>query len=134
MDIKEITKLFDLEYFDGPLLSLFADIKGNLYLYKWYDLQENAHQWLVFPIDYKTLSNYLNNMIPEAGLLQSSGSFYIVKFNEKGRPLVVGQKSKQEVVREYAKTSEVYFDEALCPHWKAVQPFFRSEPFQSAAA
>ena len=44
MNLQDVTKLFDLEYYNGPLLSLFADSEGNFYLYKWYDLAEASHQ------------------------------------------------------------------------------------------
>ncbi len=127
MNIRELTKLFDVEYFDGPLLSLFADDEGNFFLYKWYDLTSHAHQWLVFKVHYLTLLKYLHGMSNEFGLLNDelNKSFYLVEFSEKGIPKVVGIKPQADVLEEYYALKEVFFDSDLCPNWKAVQHFFQ---------
>ena len=130
MNIRDITKLFDLEYFDGPLLSLFADAKGDFFLYKWYDAAPNSHQWLVFKVKYGTLLKYLNCMSSEFELLndEPSKAFYIVEFSEKGQPDIVRTLTPDEVKNEYQSLKTVFFDPEMCPNWKAVQHFFRLKP------
>jgi len=129
-DIKNFTKLFDLEYYDGPLLSLFADSKGGFYLYKWYDVNNFSHQWLVFKVGYDKIVNYVNKNIPEYYLLDNdlAKRFYLVEFNEKGMPNVTIQMSKKDVLVEYKQTNDVYFDYLLCPHWNAIKRFFIGQP------
>ncbi|MBK7937550.1 MAG: DUF1508 domain-containing protein [Lewinellaceae bacterium] len=126
MNIQNITKLFDLEYFDGPLLSLFADANGNFYLYKWYDVASGSHQWLVFSVKYETLLKYLNAIAPEFELLNDEPSkpFYLVEFSEKGQPHIVRTCSQNEILDEYQSLKTVFFTSDLCPNWKAVQHFF----------
>jgi len=130
MNIREITKLFDLEYFDGPLLSLFADANGDFFLYKWYDVTPDSHHWLVFKVKYGSLLKYLNGMSSEFELLndQPSKPFYLVEFSEKGQPNVVRTVSQEEVLHEYQNLTNVFFDAEMCPNWKAVQHFFRLKP------
>ncbi len=136
MNIQNITKLFDLEYFDGPLLSLFADTNGDFYLYKWYDLNNSSHKWLVFRVKYETLLKYLNEMLPEYALLEDdiSKSFYLVEFTEKGQPQIIRNVPPTEVFNEYVSLKMVYFDQEICPNWKAVQYFFRMKPLDLKVA
>ena len=135
MTISDLTKLFDIEYFDGPLLSLFAGTGGDFYLYKWYDVQPHSHQWLVFQIDYEVLAHYLNGVIPEYGLLNASATehFPVVEFNEKGQPQVSDHLARAEALRQYAATKDAFFDYTLCPQWRAVQHFFRLKPMEARA-
>lgn len=130
MNIRDITKLFDLEYFDGPLLSLFADANGNFFLYKWYDVAPESHQWLVFKVKYETLLKYLNSMASEFELLNDEPvkSFYLVEFSEKGQSHIIRTFISNEILDEYQSLKTVFFDPEMCPNWKAVQYFFRLKP------
>jgi len=135
MDIRDITKLFDLEYYDGPLLSLFADANGDFYLYKWYDVASNSHQWLVWHVQFETLLAYLNGMAPEFDLLNQEPvePFYLVEFSQKGQPVIVKTITRTNAVEEYGALRTVYFNPEMCPNWKAVRHFFRIKPAEIAA-
>ncbi|MFN0016505.1 MAG: hypothetical protein ACKVU2_18340 [Saprospiraceae bacterium] len=135
MDIRNVTKLFDLEYYDGPLLSLFADADGDFYLYKWYDVAPNSHRWLVWRVQYETLLRYLNGIVPESELLNVTPSepFILVEFPEKGHPVIVGNIARANAMIEYTELHTVYFDPEMCPNWKAVRHFFRINPVEIAA-
>jgi len=135
MDIRDVTKLFDLEYYDGPLLSLFADANGDFYLYKWYDVAPNSHQWLVWRVQYETLLRYLNGMATEFDLLQEDlgESFYLIEFSEKSQPVVVGAIARDHALDEFLELKTVYFDPQLCPNWRAVRHFFQA-PLEPATA
>ena len=130
MNIRDISKLFDLEYFDGPILSLFADASGNFYLYKWHDVAPHSHQWLVFKVKYETLLKYLNGMASEFELLNEEPTkpFYLVEFSEKGQPSTIQTFSQNQILEEYQSLKTVFFDPDMCPNWKAVQHFFRLKP------
>ena len=129
MNIQELTKLFDLEYFDGPLLSLFADANGDFFLYKWYDLSENSHQWLVFRVNFTTIQNYLNGTVSEYALLNDEPSqlFHVIVFSEKGKPKILNTISTKDIITEYDGLRSVFFQPEMCPNWKAVQYFFKKE-------
>jgi uncharacterized protein YegP (UPF0339 family) len=126
MNIQDISKLFDLEYFDGPLLSLFADSEGNSFLFKWYDLHEDAHQWLVFEVKYASLQSYLSGAISEYSLLsdEEGKAFFLLQFSEKGIPTILKKMPQQQVLDEFEGLKWVFFKPELCPNWKSVQHFF----------
>jgi len=135
MDIRDVTKLFDLEYYDGPLLSLFADANGDFYLYKWYDVAPNSHQWLVWRVQYETLLRYLNGTTTELELLHEDigKPFYLIEFSPKGQPVIVETIARDHALKEYSELKNVYFDPRLCPNWKAVRHFFQA-PLEPATA
>ena len=126
MNIHEITKLFDLEYFDGPLLSLFTDKDGNFLLFKWYDIDVNSHHWLVFNIEYEALMQYLNGGISEFDLIndRSPKPFYLVEFSKNGQPNLLRTLSQQNIIHEFEGLKTIFFDAEMCPNWNAVQHFF----------
>ncbi|MFN0214749.1 MAG: YegP family protein [Saprospiraceae bacterium] len=134
MNIQDVTKLFDLEYFDGPLLSLFADAKGDFFLYKWYDLALSSHQWLVFKVKYATIQKYLNKTYSEYEVLndQTPKTFYLIEFTEKGKPRLVKTIPQQTVSKEYEGLKSVFFNSEMCPNWKAVQHFFKKDKISRA--
>ncbi len=47
---QNIFKVGDLVNYHGPLLSLFSNDKGELYLFDWSDSDDNYNRWLVFRI------------------------------------------------------------------------------------
>jgi len=134
MNIQDITKLFDLEYFDGPLLSLFADADGDFFLYKWYDLTINSHQWLAFKVKYTTIQKYLNGTSSEYEILndQTPKTFYLIEFSEKGKPNIVKTIPQQTILKEYNGLKSIFFKPELCPNWKAVQYFFKKDKISRA--
>jgi uncharacterized protein YegP (UPF0339 family) len=134
MNIQDVTKLFDLEYFDGPLLSLFADANGDFFLYKWYDLTNDSHQWLVFKVKYTTIQKYLNGTSSEYDLLndQTPKAFHLIEFTEKGKPWIVSDIPQQTILSEYDGLKSVFFKSDWCPNWKAVQHFFSNDKINRA--
>ena len=126
MNIQELSKLFDLEYFDGPILSLFADTNGRFFLFKWYDLSSDSHQWLVFEVEFETLSKYLNGNCSELELLSDKNGklFHLVEFSDRGNPIIVKSLEQRDVLQEFNGLNAVFFRPEMCPNWKAVQQFF----------
>lgn len=55
----ELSKVADLLYFDGPLLSLYRNNEGENLLYYWCDSNASCNRWLVFKISDKSLECYL---------------------------------------------------------------------------
>lgn len=58
-----------LEYFDGPLLSLFENEYGDSYLYSWCDIDELYNRWLVFRVVQETLKQYVEGKVSLCELL-----------------------------------------------------------------
>ncbi|MBL7826849.1 MAG: YegP family protein [Saprospiraceae bacterium] len=126
MEIQNLNKLFDLEYFEGPLISLFAGSDGKFFIFKWFDINDSSHQWLVFQVNFETLADYLNGTVSEYKLLtyNLSKPFYIVEFTERGTPKVVSQIEGSAILSMFQNLSKVYFSQEYCPNWLAVKNFF----------
>lgn len=60
---KELDKVADLIYFDGPLLSLFKNGKGDQYFFYWCDNNEDANRWLVYRVTDHEVAAYLSKRI-----------------------------------------------------------------------
>ena len=62
-DFGKLTKVSDLIYFDGPLLSHYMSSKGENYLFYWVDVDEIYNRWLVVRTDIVTIQQYLDKKI-----------------------------------------------------------------------
>jgi hypothetical protein len=72
MNLKKQIKLFDIEYYDGPMLSLFRDDKAGFYLYKWLDVENNGHKWLIFKTNLDDLYDYIHQNMDEKTLIKNA--------------------------------------------------------------
>lgn len=52
-----------LEYFEGPLLSIFENEYGEIYLYSWCDVDDFHNRWLIFRITKTALKCYIEGDI-----------------------------------------------------------------------
>lgn len=58
-----LRSIVNLEYFDGPLLSLFENEYGDSYLYSWCDVDNLYNRWLVFRVAQITLKLYIEGQV-----------------------------------------------------------------------
>jgi hypothetical protein len=73
MNLTKHIKILDIEYYDGPMLSLFKDEKeDSFYLYKWLDVEQNGHKWLIFKTNHDNLYDYIYQNIDEKTLIQKA--------------------------------------------------------------
>ena len=84
-DLKGLSKVADLIYFDGPLLSLFTDKFGNSYLFYWVDSDNISNRWLVFRVTERQIAEYMNRQIPLTELVNNpcGGYHYSVDITER---------------------------------------------------
>jgi hypothetical protein len=80
--VKGLYKIDDLIYFDGPLLSFYANDGGDNYLYYWVDVDDFCNRWVVFPVELAELNDYLNGKITLYSLVNSSLTGYIVDLDD----------------------------------------------------
>ncbi len=59
---KDLTKVSDLLFYEGPILSHFRDNDGNNYLFHWVDYDSQFNRWIVFKITEEQLYNYLRSV------------------------------------------------------------------------
>ena len=71
-DFKSLSKLSDLIYFDGPLLSHFMNSNGDNYLFYWVDADDDANRWLVVRVGLPAIQQYIKRKKTLFDLLHSS--------------------------------------------------------------
>ena len=83
MNLKAQEKLFDIEWFEGPMMSLFTNKKGGLFIYKWVDANPDSHTWLVFRTTHTLVAAYTQQVISEQALilLAYDKTWYLVDIN-----------------------------------------------------
>lgn len=129
MKFKEHKKLFDIEWFDGPLLSLFKNKDGAFILYKWTDVGEAGHTWLVFETNKELLAAYTQQIISEKALilLAPEKKWCLVdispQLNYSNERLLGPDQLKQQVLPQ----THVFFKIEDCPDPHALSTFIQGE-------
>ena len=82
--LKNLEKIADLIYFDGPLLSHFKNEDGDSYLYYWCDADEVYNRWLVFRVTDEDLNQYLlrQSSLREIILDLADGFMYVADIDD----------------------------------------------------
>lgn len=110
---KCLVRVGDLINSDGPLLSLFLEVKSNeLYIFDWIDSEDLINRWLIFKVDPKYLNYFLHREISYKELFNTilnNNNFYIADIS-------VIKISEFEIYRikslpsDYIPTELVYFE------------------------
>ena len=111
--LKNLIKVADLIYFDGPLLSHFRSEYGDNYLYYWFDANENFNRWLVFRVADKSLNDYLSGEVSLRELVENpwDGFVYLVDIDDD-----LGfhnLQMVQDLPSSYLPKADSYFDRSL---------------------
>ena len=77
--LRDLVKVSDLIYFEGPLLSHFQSKSGEHYLYYWVDADDIYNRWLIFRVSYDRLQLYLNGTVSLFQLIQDLDNNFIFK-------------------------------------------------------
>ncbi|MGH1363896.1 MAG: DUF6575 domain-containing protein [Calditrichia bacterium] len=82
--IKNLSKVSDLIYYEGPLLSHFISPSGDNYLYLWCDVDTVTNRWLILRVTSEKLYNYLRQKVTLLELVTSpaDGFLYSVDIDE----------------------------------------------------
>jgi hypothetical protein len=127
MNLEKQVKLFDIEYYDGPMLSLFRDDKvASFYLYKWLDVDKNGHKWLIFKTNLDNLYDYLHQNIDEKTLIKKAldGQYTTAVIQPN---LVVGDIkyfTAASLPSHFLPANACFFTKSDCPDYEAVVAFF----------
>lgn len=122
-EILASNKLFDLEYFDGPLKSIYYINESTLCVFSWLKAKENSNLWLKFythPVD---VSKYIYKKISFLELLKNSISnlAYKIEIDENLNHFYI---RKMETNLENLQGYDYFFEEDLCEdidliqHWE----------------
>jgi len=125
-ELRELTFVRVLEYFEGDILSEYKAARGNgLYLEKWCDREGQINRWLVVRSDHRALAEYLAGKISMYTLMTcgSDGGGFIVD-RQNGTNISVFAIRLNNLPPKYMPDEDAFHDEELRPVWaKTPQSF-----------
>ncbi|CAM0557095.1 hypothetical protein EHLJMEHL_02183 [Vreelandella titanicae] len=99
----------DLIDFDGPLLSLFKDEKGNDYLFLWLDCDDSFNLWCIIPVERVFFEQYLNRGVSLLDIIKKADVLTVFKLNSKGRRSGFVSTQWSNLPEEYLPAEDSYF-------------------------
>ena len=120
-----LVRIVDIMNFDGPLLTLFLNIKNHkAYLFHWVDVDETNNRWLLYQCNASSLDKFLKSEISHLELLMSDERFcYVIDIDDDlnwNSPLIV-EKTKLPI--NYLPKQNIFFDEVDCPNLPRLKEF-----------
>lgn len=115
LDISKLTKVCDLIYFEGPLLSHYVHISGDNYLSYWVDNDESDIRWLVFRVGITALQNYTQkkSSLYELILNTDEGFVNVVDINSDGNIAASRIVAVQDLPADYLPDSDSYYEPSM---------------------
>lgn len=139
LPFKEIKKVCDLIYFEGPILSHFKDKYGKNILFYWVDLNDVLNRWLVFQISQDQLYKYLSKNTSLRNIIEApiNDIFYSVEIGDKLEYKNIVQIFKDELIEKYIPDVESFYESEVPAFYlkglKDYQETFLMESFLSHA-
>ncbi len=124
---KTFFKVGDLVNYEGPLLSLFSNERGDLYLYDWSDKDTRYNRWLIFRITLDQLNHYLNGNLSHYQLITTcyTDNIYSVDIDGQLNYHNIRQLNVDEIPPEYLPKSNVLHDDEESPHLDKIKVFIQ---------
>ncbi len=128
INFSKLKKIGDIDYFQGPFLSLFVDEQqGNLYLCSWLKKLDISHLWLVFRVNSNDILAYMQRGIDHLELSKRSTDeiYHLVEIGANAVVLNTKEISKETFVKSpnlMAKAG-LFFDEDCCEDEKEIRAF-----------
>lgn len=79
LPIKDLQKVSDLIYYDGPLLSHFQSGNNENYLFFWADVDDTFNRWLVVRVSIERLQAYLNGKLTFYNIITEPNDNFVYK-------------------------------------------------------
>lgn len=76
-DFNKITKISDLIYFDGPLLSHYIYDAGDNFLFYWLDADREFNRWMIVRTSEEAIRKYVGKDIPLIQLIRNSPDNFV---------------------------------------------------------
>jgi hypothetical protein len=113
VNLGEPSKVADLIFFDGPLLSLYRNNEGENLLHYWCESGIDVNRWLIFKTPDADLEQYLRKQVTLRTLIQSpkDGFLYSIDFDarlEQRAALIV---SPRQLPPEYLPSEDSFYED-----------------------
>ncbi|NDV58316.1 hypothetical protein [Bacteroides sp. 519] len=122
LNVKDILRIGDLVYFEGPLLSLYQDRYNHLYIFDWVDRDNKCNRWLVYRVTPQVLMQFLKGDLSHYELFEQRGDTYSIDIENSGRLLFDSDLLKlAEVPLIYYPNKDDYFDIEDCLQYEKIK-------------
>jgi hypothetical protein len=120
-----LTKIGDLLYFDGSLMTLFKNAKDNnhLCLFDWVESDEIYNRWLVYDIKPIDVLSYINHELSHLNLIQKSKNICFVDIDKELNFHNCHKIEFTSIPLSYLPKENFFFDVEDCPDLKKIQAF-----------
>jgi len=111
-DIKGLKWKVDLIEYNGPLLSLYYNKKGDYYLFYWTDSDDECNKWMILRVDLNTLRKYIDGEITLRQVILEPADNFVwfidldSNMNVKNTLCV----SMEDIPQGYLPSTDSYFD------------------------
>ncbi len=115
-----LTRIVDVQNFEGPLLTLFKDtVTNNLYLFDWVDRDILFNRWIVYRCDPNKLNQFIKAKISHYDLFVSDEPIcYLIDIDENIVWNNLKEIMKKDLPKSYLPQRDVFFEEVDCPNFK----------------
>jgi hypothetical protein len=129
-DYQSLTKIGDLVYYDGPLLSVFTDSNRNPYIYYWVEADNKYNRWLIFRTSGAKLNKYVLQKISHYDLMiePEDGYLYMADLDSQAVHYNLKVVSVSALPSGYFPHKDVYHDDEESPHIEAIKAYFNLIP------
>lgn len=105
-------KVADLIYFEGPLLSIFKNDRGDSYFYCWCEADQDVNRWLVFRVSDKDLNSYLSKKLSLRDLVlkPSDGFLFSVDIDNQLQSKNIHIINPLDLPQSYIPSAESFYD------------------------
>lgn len=125
LDTTNFVRVGDLSYFEGPLLSLFEELKsGHFYLFDWVDRDDKFNRWIVYRVSPKNLMQFLNGELSHLKLFGSrpNDSIYFTDIDFHNKPFYNYDIFRIEVLpNSYIPNSDNFFNQSDCNAFEKIK-------------
>jgi hypothetical protein len=111
-DFSGFTKIADLIYYDGPLLSHFISPQGESYLFYWTDVDDSYNRWMIVRVDTVSLRRYLERELSLKDIISNPNDdfVYFTDVDDEGRFSNVKYVSTKDIPKEYMPADDSMYD------------------------
>lgn len=126
---KDLVKVEDLIYYDGPLLSHYRTEAGKQYLFSFADTDDQANRWLVLEVTVPHLYDYLTDCRTLLDICKQeyNSKLLLVDTNGEGdfeQALLV---AAETLPADYLPDADSYFELAMPPSYEAFFEVYKAQ-------
>ena len=115
LPFKDLKKVSDLIYFEGPILSHFKDHYNNHIIFYWVDYDNSSNRWIVFQTPEKLFLDYLrkNKSLRDLFDHPVNGCFYTLELKNKLEYHNIQLIFQEDLPKKYYPEEESYYNNPL---------------------